>query len=107
MSEEQRRDEEEDFATRYEAGDSIRTIARDNSLQYSLVRNRLLDAGVKLRRPGPPRKADTAHEQARAAELQSQGLTLRQIADVTGWSYGRVHTRLNPPKPRRGQDGTS
>lgn len=41
-----------DIADRYRAGDSIRGLAAHTGRSYSTVRRLLLEAGVRLRRPG-------------------------------------------------------
>lgn len=47
--------------SRYESGDSIRTLSRELGHSYGLVRDLLLEAGVRLRSRGGPNRVKKGH----------------------------------------------
>lgn len=57
-----------DFVTRYEAGESIRSIAADSGRSYGFVQGLLKDAGVEFRSRGGATRGSAANQKARATK---------------------------------------
>jgi DNA-binding NarL/FixJ family response regulator len=95
----------EDMVRRYLAGEPMFIIGLDAKMSDYLVRWYLVEAGVQIRPKGnqkgerqkvlyrrPPRE-NLTWEQMRDRYVVD-GLSLREIAEATGISYGTVRTEL-------------
>lgn len=78
----------------YASGRSIRAIAKEVHWGPSAVRDRLLEAGVRLRRRGGSKPRLPHREFERTVFLYRQGLTMQQVGDELGVSLSTVHERL-------------
>lgn len=75
---------------RYTSGESIRALSREYDISRSGLRTLLQREGVVLRDYGI-----TPEEAERAVRLYEQGLTIRQVTDEVGHSYGTIRTVLH------------
>ncbi|MBC9729904.1 helix-turn-helix domain-containing protein [Streptomyces sp. TRM68367] len=82
-----------DLAALYEVeGMSIREVAEHIGSTYTLTRKALIRAGVEFREPAV--RPETLDRAEHFAELYHGGLTVRSVADRTGYAYGTVHRGL-------------
>ncbi|WP_019061770.1 helix-turn-helix domain-containing protein [Streptomyces prunicolor] len=87
-----------DVAALYDEGLGIRSVAEEIGRSYSTARRRLIAAGVELRPSGGrPMEADQVAEYLatlyRAGQF-GRGLSIRAIAERTGYTNDFVRTRL-------------
>ena len=76
--------------TRYKAGDSIRALSREHGVSRSRLSELLQDEGVSLREQGIDPGASE-----KAVRLYESGLTIREVVDQVGYSYGTIRTVLH------------
>ncbi|MCL1898167.1 MAG: hypothetical protein FWG16_05035 [Micrococcales bacterium] len=76
----------------FEAGESVRGIARKHNLAHSTVTRNLRKAGVSSLQPvGVTKQPELVEE---ANRLRTDGLSLRKIAKQMGLSHPTVHQLL-------------
>ncbi len=76
--------------TRYTAGEAIRALSREYSVSRSGLRQLLRGEDVALREQGI-----TPEDTEKAVRLYENGLTIRQVVDRVGYSYGTIRTILH------------
>lgn len=94
---------DETIATRYLAGDSLSMIAAQVGCHTSWVAKVLERLGIPRRRQGSP-EADPQRDK-RVADLYASDLTLKEVAEAVGMSYGgvcRVLQRLGVERRSKG-----
>lgn len=101
----QRRFSEEEvgaLAERYETGETISSLSRELEVSRQALRSLLKDEGVSFRRRGMS-QADAD----KAVQLYEGGLTIDEVVNWVGYSYGVVnrmlHKRGVKVRPRRNQ----
>lgn len=91
-------EEEREICERYEAGESIRSLADCYGTSQYAVRKILAAHGVEVRGQGWPSKEPTSACSVAAAgaiaRLYESGSSLREIADVVGCSHEQVRLVL-------------
>ncbi len=91
-----------ELASRYEAGESVSELSRAYGISRPGIRKILNAQGVSLRERGM-----TQEDADRAIGLYKCGLTIMEIVDEVGYSYGVVnrmlHKREVTVRPRRHQ----
>lgn len=92
----------EQLAKRYEKGETISALSSEFDISRPALRILLRGAGVSPRRRGmAPEDAD------RAIQLFESGLTIYEVIDQVGYSYGVInrmlHKRGVKVRPRRNQ----
>jgi hypothetical protein len=80
----------EELVTRYTAGEAIRALSREYSVSRSGLRQLLRGEDVALREQGI-----TPEDAERAVRLYETGLTIRQVVEKVGSSYGTIQRMLN------------
>jgi hypothetical protein len=79
-----------ELAGRYADGKSLEALAKDTGIDRRVVRTLLAGAGVPIRERHPV----PAHQGRWVVEQYLAGVTLRELADRTGCSYGTVRRYL-------------
>lgn len=91
------------LVARYEAGESVSNLSRELNTTRQALRSLLTDEGVSLRRRGML-QADAD----KAVQLYEGGLTIDEVVNRVGYSYGVVnrmlHKRGVKVRPRRHQE---
>lgn len=80
----------EELVTRYTGGDSIRALSREYGVSRSGLCGLLQKEDVTLREQGVSREGVE-----NAVRLYKSGLTIRQVAEHVGYSYGTIRTALH------------
>ena len=80
----------ENLIARYNAGSSLRALSLEYCISRSGLRHLLLGEGVALRAHGI-----TSEDAEEAVRLYESGLTIRQVAERIGSSFGTVRTALH------------
>jgi Zn-dependent peptidase ImmA (M78 family) len=80
----------ETVASRYRAGDSLRTIARAYGVSRTNVVRRLMDAGVPTRSPWPELAEELAEHGPEIARRYAAGASLATLSRHFGLSTERV-----------------
>ena len=90
------------ITTRYEAGETISSLSREFDISRPALRKILKAEGVSPRRRGMI-KADAD----KAVQLYENGLTIYEVIDKIGYSYGVINRMLHKRgvdlRPRRNQ----
>ena len=75
---------------RYTAGESIRALSREHGVSRGGLCQLLQSEGVALRGQGI-----ALEDMERAVQLYEKGLTIRQVVDLIGYSYGTIRSTLH------------
>lgn len=80
----------EEITTRYASGEAIRALSREYSISRDGLRQLLQREGVTLRPQGI-----TLEDAKRAVKLYESGLTIREVVQQVGYSYGTIRKMLH------------
>ena len=84
-------DVREAIVSRYQAGDSAKALSQDFEISRDGVVRLLRDAGVTTR----PQNVVTPQATDQIVQLYAGGLTIRQVVEQVGYSFGTVQRVLN------------
>jgi hypothetical protein len=79
-----------ELVARYNAGEETPALSREYDISKNGLRQLLLAEGVSLRR-----QAITLEDVERAVQLYQSGLTIRQVVEQVGYSYGTIRGALH------------
>jgi transposase-like protein len=77
--------------SRYAAGESAKALSQEFDISRDGVRRLLEDAGVTIR----SQNVVTPKEAERIVQLYVSGLTIRQVVEQVGYSFGTIQQVLN------------
>jgi lambda repressor-like predicted transcriptional regulator len=80
----------DELVARYNAGEQTPALSREYGISKTGLRQVLLAEGVRFRM-----QPITPEDAGRAVQLYERGMTIRQVVEQVGYSYGTIRTALH------------